>query len=145
MRPGRHPGVDLLSPSCPGDKDEVANHVKSVFFQTDREAVSELPYIDEMRGLPGGSRGSFFSTPIPVTQPTAGGGTTPSTTSLQEIAEAGAIQILPGSPPSASKPSEGLPANARPGRFYPFASSPGTLFTLGPDNVWRGLLLLPVT
>lgn len=85
-----------------------------------------------------------MNTPITVTQKTSSGGTVNAgTTTVQELAE-GAIQVLPGSAPTASAPTTGLPSDARPGRFYQFASQPGTLYCIGPDGVWRALVLVRV-
>lgn len=61
----------------------------------------------------------------------------------QAIEEASVgVKTLSGPPPSASAPTEGLPANAQPGEAYTFQSEPDAIYLLGCDFVWRALLLV---
>jgi hypothetical protein len=66
------------------------------------------------------------------------------TTSLANVAQQGTVTTLVGSPPTASAPTEGLPADAVQGQPYEFASQPGVHYYLGPDNVWRASVLVRV-
>lgn len=62
---------------------------------------------------------------------------------VEELAEQ-PIQIIEAAAPTASAPLEGLPTNPIIGRFYQFASRPGTLYFISGDNVWRALVAVPV-
>lgn len=64
--------------------------------------------------------------------------------SANVVAAEPTIEFLSTSPPSATSPTEGLPSDPVIGRFYTFASRPATLYTIGPDNVWRAVQLVSV-
>jgi hypothetical protein len=52
-----------------------------------------------------------------------------------------AVKVIP----TATAPAVGnLPTTATPGAMYTFASNPGTIYVYGPDNIWRGILLVAV-
>jgi hypothetical protein len=63
---------------------------------------------------------------------------------VQQLEQAQGVTILDTPPPTASKPTEGLPTDAVPGRFYTFKSRNETVYVLGSDNVWRAILLVKV-
>src|SRR6266545_7505874 len=97
----------------------------------------------------------IYGTPDPVViPPTSGGGGAASGAaeteaavpqSLSELAAAASsATILHTPPPTASAPFGGFPANPRRGGFYIFATAPTTIYVYCPDNVWRGILLVPV-
>ena len=82
---------------------------------------------------------------MPYDTPTArfvGFGSGSSPTEAAEDAQP--ITLLTAEAPSASAPTEGLPGDAKVGRFYQFQSRPTTIYTIGPDGVWRAILLVSV-
>jgi hypothetical protein len=73
---------------------------------------------------------------------TTGEGTPNAPASVSE--DVGVVTVLMTQAPTASAPTEGLPANAVPGHLYMFASQSSTLYMIGFDGVWRALLLVRV-
>jgi hypothetical protein len=99
--------------------------------------------------MPQVTDGGSFVQPIvgfnAVTQTPIGGGTTQVTVqsgTVEQAIEAASqtIKPIPGAPAIAN-----LPTNAVPGSLYVFPSQPAVIYTLGFDNIWRALLLVPVT